>query len=221
MLQPSTTNTSKKILYPNRQGEIYKSNVAESRTKISNFTPTPKSNSNPVSENQKSSQQTSTLQLNRTSNANKAGSNVNFHNNVKVDPEKISNLEKEVIEATKTARNDSHNTSLDTSVTTTNSREKTFDSNPSSEHCEFERRSYHLNECSPQNIFKNAPKFSFRFGVTRSGANVSNSKHNSEILNPLETDNTNVPPYVQKNLKKLIGNYPDGVWCAELPQIYR
>lgn len=63
-----------------------------------------------------------------------------------------------------------------------------------------------------------AQNFTFKFGLTKKGIAES---PNEKFDDNLPSTNSTVPQYVQKNLKELIHFHPDGLWCAELPSIYR
>lgn len=65
----------------------------------------------------------------------------------------------------------------------------------------------------------NVMKDRFKFDTIQD-LNVDDSRKKvCNIYSPVE--NTNVPYYIQNNLRKLMSYHPDGVWCAELPSIYR
>lgn len=125
----------------------------------------------------------------------------------------MSNLEKNVTEVVNKSNDESTNTSVDGSASFTSNtrmlRDKIFSTvkhNRSPDYGRVDRTH------TEQNSYSGAPR-TFKFGITKKG--VEND------LNLSVMNSNNVPPYVQKNLKKLISYHPDGVWCAEIPLIYR
>ncbi|CAH1106187.1 unnamed protein product [Psylliodes chrysocephalus] len=57
--------------------------------------------------------------------------------------------------------------------------------------------------------------------------NIFDKQTNSSITTesnnniPMEDSEESVPVSVKNNLKNLIGQYPDGIWCADVPGVYR
>ncbi|XP_056641482.1 tudor domain-containing protein 5 [Diorhabda sublineata] len=49
----------------------------------------------------------------------------------------------------------------------------------------------------------------------------TSTRHKVNIAEDVDPSEECVPVAIRNNLKKLIAKYPDGIWCAELPAIYR
>lgn len=195
-MQP-TPIASKKILYPNRQAESSKPNTINSEPKNVQTTTFTRSEIKPL-------------------NTKYGNDSISSNSNLKlVEPIKISNLEKEVIEAVKKAKNEVTNTSVESTLFTSNTRMlrdkicSTVKHNQLPDYGRVDRTT---------NNSTNGATPAFKFGVTKKGVDSDSSKENLDL--PV-INSSNVPPYVQKNLKNLISYHPDGVWCAELPLIYR
>lgn len=145
-----------------------------------------------------------------------------------MDTIKISNLEKEVIEAAKMAKAESSKTtSLDDSMAsnTSTSSGNVFSrvkSNQPSEHTrQAQNNGFPQNEKIEHDRYTNRPSYAFKFGITKKGVSSDYPNDNANDVQSPVINNNSIPPYIQRNLRKLISSNPDGVWCAELPLIYR
>lgn len=200
-MQP-TPIASKKILYPNRQAESSKPNTINSEQKPVQTTTFTRSDIKP--------RDIKPLITKYGNDSTSSNSNLKS-----VEPIKVSNLEKEVIEAAKKAKNEVTNTSVESTSFTSNTRmlrEKICST------VKQNRLPHYGRVDRTTNNSTNGATPAFKFGVTKKGVDTDSPKEN---LDSSVIINNNVPPYVQKNLKKLISYYPDGIWCAELPLIYR
>nr|XP_023021210.1 tudor domain-containing protein 7A [Leptinotarsa decemlineata] len=68
---------------------------------------------------------------------------------------------------------------------------------------------------------QNCNKFSTALPKTSVRSHKKKPHHSERTKPPLENFENFVPQTVQNNLKILIGQYPNGIWCANIPEVYR
>lgn len=127
------------------------------------------------------------------------------------DPIKVPSLEKEVLQTVKTASDNlnkvcSSNGSISYSKLLTLNQTRQSKSHQIVGYVQLEANMF------SEKIANN----SFKLDVRKQELNSSSKVHS--LVN---ASKSTIPGYVQDNLRKLIAQNPDGVWCAELPTKYK